>query len=100
MPRIEYTKKDDFLKWIKGEVDSNKYKAHVTEKMEVILAPRKSTRPITFGYFKASHTDNAKNTEALTAILAVLKAAGIAIYRCGNYEWKTENPVGSVYSEE
>ena len=91
MPRIKFGKISSLITWIGNKVDANKYESYVTEKKEIILHPVKSTPPITFGYFKAN------TPEELKTALQTIKAKGIEIYRCEEYEWKTDSPIGSVY---
>jgi len=91
MPRIKFGKLGDLIGWIGSKVDANKYESYVTDRKEIILAPTKSTPPITFGYFRAT------SPEDLKSALQTIKAKGIEMYRCEEYEWKTDSPIGSVY---
>ena len=92
MPRLEFGKKEEILRWIQNRMDPNKYECYVTEEGEVILHPTRSTPPITFGYFNAT-------TEELKEILSGLKSVSVPMYRIKQFEWKSDSPIGSIYKE-
>lgn len=75
-------------------MDENKYECYVTHNKEVILQPTKSTPPIVFAYIKT------RSFDALKEILAEIKQTGIDMFRLDAFEWKTDSPIGSKFSEE
>jgi hypothetical protein len=51
MPRQVFGSYDELKKWCEEFVEQGKYVIYTTSADELILEPRKSTRPQRFGYF-------------------------------------------------
>lgn len=94
MSRLVFGNVVEFKKWIEDRMDPNKYECYVTQDLEIVLVPTKSTPPIIFGYFKA------ETIELLKSPVMVIKNLNVPIYRLRRYEWKTDSPVGAVYNKE
>ena len=95
MPRIEFDCKEDLVKWMTKRLDPKKHEVYITRKRrEVIVHPIKSTPPITFAYYRANSLDELK------AIMGYIVNANVNMFRTGHYNWKTDSPVGSLWSEE
>ena len=86
MPRIEF----DFLKqaetWIqKRVIKSNKeYEGYITKNNELILLPKKSTKPLLYCY--VSFADIKDVTE-------LFKDSSIDIFKCSSFDWNAERGI-------
>ena len=91
MARIIFTKKDDFLEWVKDHVTPSQYEVYVTSYAEMIVVPTKSTRNL-----KIAYIDVYKAWDAIeTAINDVRKKVpNIKIYPIEKFDWDSEKSIG------
>jgi len=59
MPRLFFDKEEEFVRWARAQKDGYYY-IFLTRKKEIILFPKRSTRPIMVGYYKAKDSKNAE----------------------------------------
>ncbi|MCD6402595.1 hypothetical protein J7L36_01955 [bacterium] len=93
--RLVFKEKEEFQKWIMDQVGlspSPKYECYITPGDEVVLVPKKSTRPLKYGYAKLT-------PEAVEAIKKEVEKLGIKVYRC-DVEWAEDRPIGIKFTPE
>jgi hypothetical protein len=75
------------LEWTEEYVKAKDYALIVTDENEIILEPRKSTRPLDFGYI------NIKNTNAIKTLAGMLeKLYGLKRIEVKSLGWDVEKP--------
>lgn len=92
MPRLEFGSKNGFFRWINNRMDPNKYECYMTEDKEIILVPKKSTRPVVYAYLKC------KTREDFKDVLTGLKHLKVMMYGIKKFEWKPDASIGTVYT--
>lgn len=87
MGRLEFSKLKSLLRWAEINTAPEKhYAIHTTERDEIILQPKKSTRPVEYAYY--SGRDSEKGVDELQKI-------GFDVFEMKRYAWKADSPVGS-----
>ena len=84
MPRITFYNKDELLKWCNLFVKPENYVGYTTVDCEIILEPRKSTRPSRFAFF------NARDESMNDLVKEIADKTGITFIKIAKYEWDTE----------
>jgi len=88
MPRVEFSKVEDFNIWLKDHFTPEKYHFYLTSEDEIILVPRRSTQPLTYAYFKSSELE-------IKEVLEQLKPLhGVQRYKCKSFSWRVDLPPG------
>jgi hypothetical protein len=87
MTRAVFESVDEFKKWVTDNVNPEKYKAFFTSYNEIILVPRKSTKPIEYGYIQISDAEIMKKTREWL-VNNYIKF----YYDVKAYEWMDEKP--------
>jgi hypothetical protein len=90
MTRLVFETIDQFKKWIDDNVTKEKYEAYITPKKEVVLVPRKSTRPLKYGYAILT-------SEGTREIQRLLGEKGIKIYYA-KVEWDETKTPGAEFA--
>ena len=86
MPRIIFDSFEELKKWCKEFVEKGKYTGYTTASDELILKPRKSTRPQRYAYLKSIKVR--EYAKKLSAIY------DIPFFYLETYEWDVErNPI-------
>jgi hypothetical protein len=93
MARLIFNIAADYERWITDHVTPNGYDVYSTRMNELICYPRKSTRPLTYGWMQLSDEDSAK-------LLKKLEGMGVRLYRVDRIEWDAERPVGIKSQQE
>jgi len=86
--RLVFKERSKFLDWMEDEASPEKYNIFLTEENEIILVPKKSTRPIIYAYYKefdAKEFDNLK---------ANFSKSSYKVYEVKSVDWDDEKPVG------
>lgn len=92
MARIIFTKKDDFLEWVKDHVTPSQYEVYVTSFAEIIIAPLKSTRNLKYAYIEIYKAWEAVD-EAINDVRK--KVPNIKIYPIEKFDWDSEKNIGT-----
>ena len=82
MPRIVFEDFEELKKWCKEFVEKGKYTGYTTASDELILEPRKSTRPSRFAYFRSIKVKEYAKT--------LSEIYGIPFFYLERYEWDVE----------
>jgi len=88
MPRLVYSSKEEFLKWVREKVTAERYDLYVTEDNELIVCPTRSTQPLTYAYLKLQSDPKDLIKEVRENV------SGISVYFLRNFEWATDRAVG------
>jgi len=88
MPRLFFVSREEFTKWAESQKNGYYY-IFLTRKNEIILFPKRSTRPIMVGYYKEK---GRKEAEEVAKKLAEKKEWDL--YNLSNLEWDIERPPG------
>lgn len=85
--RLIFEKFENFKEWLVsiGESLPSRYVAFVTDENEVIIVPKKSTRPIIYGYLQTSEIEK---------VMELLNKLGIRVFEVTRVEWDETKPVG------
>jgi deoxyadenosine/deoxycytidine kinase len=88
MPRLIFDDEKSLKEWISTHITPDRFEAYfTTEYNELIIYPRKATRPTTYVYFTAK-------LEILKSLIDDLTVRGIPIYKIARMEWDTEKAIG------
>lgn len=90
MPRKVFEKISDIMEWMKLFATPERYIVNFTKNGEIIIEPTKSTRPLTYCYYKAGRGEE----EELDKFISFLKSRGFTILRLKAYEWDIDKAVG------
>lgn len=90
MTRITFEEIGQFKKWIEDNVTKEKYEAYITPKKEVVLMPRKSTRPLKYGYAILT-------SEGIKEIQRFLGEKGVKIY-FAKVDWDETKAPGAEFA--
>jgi hypothetical protein len=85
---------NEFISWIKEYVTEERYKAYMTREKEIILIPRRSTRPLEYAYMKFD------KDEKLKKVIEALTAKNIRVWTLKAEEWDDQKPVGVRFPAE
>jgi len=88
MPRLFFDKEEEFVRWARAQKDGYYY-IFLTRKKEIILFPKRSTRPIMVGYYKAKDSKNAEEI-----VKKLMEEKQWDLYNLSNLEWDIERPPG------
>lgn len=94
MVRHVFDETEEFINWISENVTKEKYKAYQTKEKEIILVPKKSTRPLEYAYMKFSEDKDLKS------VIEKLTSKGLRVWRLKAEEWADDRPVGVKLSPE
>ena len=92
MPRHIFDTEERFKEWCEEFVKTGFYCVYVTNDNEIILEPRRSTRPSRFGYYKTQKAEEIGQK--------IAKQYSIPYFKVERYEWDTERPVGVERKEK
>jgi len=90
MPRKVFENISDIMEWIKVFAVPERYIVNLTKDNEIIIEPTKSTKPLTYCYYKAGHGEE----EEINKFINYLKGQGFTILRLKAYEWDIEKAIG------
>ena len=93
MPRLIFSDANELINWLKNH-DPTRFDVYVTPENELILIPRKSTRPLLYIYFAGDDTDIKKVMDYL-----VDRYGYFPYYKVERVEWKEDTPIGSSFLE-
>lgn len=81
LPRIVFENYDQLFAWAQEflKPDPRKYVIYMALDNEIILEPRKSTRPIRYGYLKSM--------EAVSPVKKMAEDFNVSVFNCKDYEW-------------
>jgi hypothetical protein len=93
MARIVFSDATTFLRWVLENATPERYLAYITSEREVVLYPRKATRPLTYAYIRTSEKEvsDIKNT---------LLSKELDVFEVERIEWDVEKSVGVRVSIE
>lgn len=94
MVRHIFDETQEFIDWISENVTKEKYKAYQTKEKEIILVPKKSTRPLEYAYMKFSEQKD------LESVIKKLTSKGLRVWSLKAEEWDDQKPVGIRPSPE
>jgi len=94
MPRAICENKDQLTKWCEifiGEKGKDKYVIISTNQNEIIIEPRKSTKPLDFAYMQVA------NGNIKEIVNEIVQKYGIKHLHVKRLEWDLEKPPGIKY---
>lgn len=83
-----FAQTEEFKNWVEANVTSTKYECYITDENEILLVPRRSTRPVKYAYYKASSKEEGES------IKKGLEAMGLNIFRVKEVEWAEDRAIG------
>lgn len=89
MPRAIFVEGEELLKWCGEFVKGGNYIMYLTGKNELILEPRRSTRPLRYAYLKEVSKESADKL-----VVKIHEKFGIPFMLVSSYEWDVEKSVG------
>ena len=87
MARFVFSKESEFFSWVVDHFHGDRFEAYVTASNEVIIYPRKSSRPISYAYIQCS-------TQSVAELVKKLKELGLEIYNVSRVEWADDRMIG------
>ena len=85
---------EEYEKWIRDNIKPEKFSVYFTSDNEIIVYPLKTSKPISYGYFKASAVG------IIERMLKSLKEQGFRVYRVKAADWTDDRPVGIKFTVE
>ena len=85
MPRYEFETKEEFTDWARSVLTDKKYDVVYTWHGEVIAVPKKSTRPIVYGYVPLIDKHEAKKFAQ-----ELEKMYHVCVFSMKKFVWSTE----------
>ena len=93
MPRKVFESISDLKEWAKLFATPDRYIVNLTIRdQEIIIEPKKSTRPLTYCYYKIGSGN--EEQKKLDEFLKYLKDEKFSIVRLKSYDWDTERYPG------
>ena len=86
MPRIVFDSFEELKKWCDEFIKEKSHTIYTTENDELIVEPRRSTRPSRYGYFKSIKVKEFAKT--------LSEKHEIPYFHLKSYEWDTEKSPG------
>ena len=92
MSRKVFESISDIKEWAKAFATPERYIVNITRDKEIIIEPTKSTRPLTYCYYKVGYGEEEEKHSS--EFLKYLKDRGFVILRLKAYEWDVDKMVG------
>jgi hypothetical protein len=88
MARLIFEDEKNLREWISNHITPDRYEAYLTtEYNELIIYPRKATRPTTYVYFTTK-------PEVLKSLEDDLTTRGVRVYKIARMEWDDTKAIG------
>lgn len=94
MARIVFISKEEFEKWLDQFATKDRYALYTTEENEIIAYPLKTSRPLTYAYFKPV------GVTAIDIAKACVEKHNLRWFKIKALEWSDDRPVGVKFIVE
>lgn len=88
--RLVFKDVKEFERWIKDMATSEKHVVYRSEVNEILIVPKRSTRPVTYAYIKVVDANTIKN------VVGSLESSGFKVYDVKSIEWADDRSVGLI----
>jgi len=92
MTRFVFDQQKEFERWISENATADKYGVYISGDREILMYPLKTSRPLTYAYYKAVSDEEIKNFKESFI------SAGYKLYEVKAIEWCDDRPVGVKFT--